>query len=87
MRVDGDHEHRADQLDRMKEIFDESTRTKAVLRACEHARQDERAKSDAVEWMAQNLPPKQAEQLAEILSTPTLKLNIETETHVGSLND
>jgi hypothetical protein len=86
MRIDGDHEHRADLLDRTKEIFDESSRTKAVLRACEHARQDERAKEEAVEWMAQNLPPEQAEELAQILSTSTLQIEIETETHVGSLD-
>jgi hypothetical protein len=36
--------------------------------------------------MAQNLPPEQAEELAQILSTSTLQIEIETETHVGSLD-
>lgn len=82
MRIDGDNEYRKRELERAKDLFDESTRTGAVMAAVEHATRDAKAKQEAMEWIEQQLPPEQAEQLVEILSTPHVELNHDVQSSV-----
>jgi hypothetical protein len=83
MRIDGDHDHRAHALDETKELFGESSRTGAVMAACEHSRRDIKAKQEAIEWMEQNLTPEQASELCEILSTSDVQLSVEMDASVS----
>lgn len=82
MRIDGDHDHRAHALDETKELFGESSRTGAVMAACEHSRRDIKAKQEAIEWMEQNLTPEQAGELCEIPSMPDVQLDVEVDASV-----
>jgi len=45
IRTDGDYAHRVDTIQAATDALDENTKTAAGLAACEHARQDRRAKA------------------------------------------
>jgi hypothetical protein len=74
IRTDGDYAHRLDAIEAAMDALDENTKTAAVIAACEHVRQDRRAKEKALEH------PDMTPELAEILSTRELRLNIEMNT-------
>ncbi|MFC3478737.1 DUF7692 domain-containing protein [Halobacterium litoreum] len=74
IRTDGDYAHRRDTIEAAMDALDENTKTAAVLAACEHARQDRRAKEEALEH------PDMTPELAEILSTSRFRLSYEVET-------
>ncbi|WP_233745599.1 DUF7692 domain-containing protein [Halobacterium bonnevillei] len=78
IRTDGDYVHRIDTIQAAMTALDENTKTAAVLAACEHARQDRRAKEQALAH------PDMTPELAEILSTSTMQLCYEVTTHVGT---
>ncbi|MDL0143801.1 DUF7692 domain-containing protein [Halobacterium salinarum] len=70
------------------DALDENTKTAAVLAACEHARQDRRAKEKALEY------PDMTPELAKVLSTQMVSLNycveegvIEVFTHYDRVSD
>ena len=83
MRIDGSKEYRARALDDAKELFDESTRTGAVMAAVEHSRQDREAKEEALNFLADELPPEKLEEVADILSTRELELTVSVDTAVS----
>ncbi|NIB99403.1 hypothetical protein G9C83_07245 [Halobacterium sp. R2-5] len=58
------------------DALDENTKTAAVIAACEHARQDRKAKARALAH------PDMTPELAEVLSMPTLQLHYEIQTAV-----
>jgi len=76
IRTDGDYVHRIDTIQAAMTALDENTKTAAVLAACEHARQDRRAKEKALAH------PDMTEELAELLSTSELQLTYKVETAV-----
>jgi len=76
IRTDGDYAHRLDVIKAAMDVLDENTKTAAVLAACEHARQDRRAKQKALSH------PDMTPELAEILSTSELQLTYETTTTI-----
>jgi hypothetical protein len=71
IRTDGDYAHRLDAIEAAMDALDENTKTAAVVAACEHARQDRRAKEKALEH------PDMTPELADILSTGEFNLNYE----------
>lgn len=74
IRTAGEFAYRLDEIDAAKTVFDENARTKAIIKSCEHARLDLRAKKDAVEWITANLPPEDAAELLGLLSTRYMQL-------------
>lgn len=76
IRTDGDKAHRLDAIESAKDALDETTKTGAVLAACEHARLDRAAKERALDH------PDMTEELAEVLSTRSMPLQYEIETGV-----
>lgn len=87
IRTDGKFERRADTMDEIKDRLGCSSRTEAIMLSLEHVRRDRRAKEKAVEYMARELPPEKAQELAEILSTSSLQLEIDVETAVGNFDE
>jgi len=78
IRTDGDYAHRLDAIESAMDALDENTKTAAVVAACEHARQDRKAKERALTH------PDMTPELAEILSTPHLRLRYELTTGIES---
>jgi len=76
IRTDGDYAHRLDAIESAMQALDENTKTAAVIVACEHARQDRKAKERALAH------PDMTPELAEVLSTPTMRLHYEIQTTV-----
>jgi hypothetical protein len=76
IRTDGDRGHREDVVKMAGDALEEDTTTGAVIAACRHARQDVRAKERALEH------PDMTEELAEILSTEEVELELRRETSV-----
>lgn len=84
INTDGGKEFREDLYDDAADVFDESTRVGGIDRACRHAQMDAKAKIKALHWMKANLTPEQADELAEILSTREMKMEIQTETALST---
>ena len=82
INTDGQKEYRTDVYERAADVFDENTKVGGIDSACSHARQDAENKAEALEWMAEHLPPEQAAELAEILSTREMQLSLDVETNV-----
>ncbi|MFC7057846.1 DUF7692 domain-containing protein [Halovenus salina] len=82
MRIDGSKEYRAHVLDDAKDLFGESTRTGAVMAAVEHSRQDRKAKAEAMDYLAGELPPEQLAEVADILSTGEIEVAVDVETSI-----
>ncbi len=78
IRTDGDYAHRLDVIEAAMDALDENTKTAAVLAACEHARQDRRAKEKALAH------PDMTPELAEVLSTSELQLTYDLTTAIRS---
>lgn len=79
MDMSGDKSYREDTLETAMEIFNENTRSAAVVKACEHVRQDKRTKQRAVSYLARNVEPETTAQVIQHLSTSQLPIfnNIE----------
>lgn len=75
MDMSGDKSYREDALDSAVEVFGENTRSGAVVKACEHARLDKRAKVNAVSYAIRNLEPEQAAEIINRLATPQLPIS------------
>ena len=78
IRTGDGNEHRYDTIQEAKAVFDEGNNTAAILAACRHARHDRRAKRKALDH------PDMTPELAEILSTPLMKLQYEVETAIST---
>ena len=57
MDMSGDKAYREDALDSAMEVFGENTRSNAVVKACEHARRDKRAKEEAIRYLVRKVEP------------------------------
>lgn len=87
IRTSGDYAHRRDVIEDAQDVFDESSMTKGVLAACEHAHWDVRKKQKALEYLADHVAGKHVEQVAEILSTPHLPVEYDVDVDVGTDRD
>lgn len=77
MDMSGDKAYREDALNDAMEVFEENTRSNAVVKACEHARRDERAKVEAVQFLARHVEPEIVQEVVRQLSTPQLPIAVE----------
>lgn len=75
MDMSGDKSYREDALNTAMDVFDENTRSAAVVKACEHARRDKKAKMRAVTYLARNVEPEIVAEVVERLSTPQLAIH------------
>lgn len=80
IRFEG-NEHRRDAVEGAAALWD-CGKTKAVVRACEHARRDARSKQRALDYMDEHLAGKHRDELARILSTPHVSLAVDVVEHV-----
>jgi hypothetical protein len=80
MRINtsGAKEWRTDLYERTADSLDESTKTGAIDSACIHANQDLDAKAEAIDYLAERLPPADLEAVAELLSTDEVEVVVET---------
>lgn len=83
MDMSGEKSYREDALEAAVSTFGERTRSKAVVKACEHARQDRRAKERAVEYLVRNVEPDVAQEVLARLSTPHLPIAAAVEYEDG----
>ena len=65
-----DNSYREDALNAAMDVFDENTRSKAVVKACEHARRDRRAKLEAVRYLARHVDPDVLAEVVDRHATP-----------------
>lgn len=70
-----DKSYREDALDAAKEVFNENTRSSAVVKACEHARQDRRAKEHALTYLTKRVEPVTAHGVITRLTTRQLAIS------------
>lgn len=82
MDMSGDKSYREDALDAAMKVFGENTRSSAVIKACEHARRDKKAKMSAVGYLIRNVEPEHAAEIVKRLSTP--QLSIDAKVRVAS---
>lgn len=73
IRTDGKYAHRKDEIDAAAELWD-CNRTQAVLRSCEFSRHMMSNLEEALNY------PDMTEELAEVLSTPYVRLHYRIET-------
>jgi|GEM_PF-2138270 len=85
MDMSGDKSYREDALDSAMTVFNENTRSRAVVKACEHARQDRRAKEIAIRYLVRNVDPGTAIEIITRLATT--QLEISTTLHLDSNTD
>ena len=83
IRTSGDYAHRRSTIEDAQDVFDESSMTKGVLAACDHAEQDARNKQKALDYLADHVAGKHVEEVAEILSTRQLPVEYDATVHVG----
>jgi len=79
MDMSGDKSYREDALDSAMDVFGENTRSAAVVKACEHARQGKKAKVSAVSYAVRNLEPEHAAEIVDRLATPQLPITAEVQ--------
>ncbi len=80
---DDDLAHRYATIEDAKDALDEGNKTDAILAACDHAQQDVEAKRAALEYLAQHVPPKHVEEVADRLSTRQVQLSSDVRTYVS----
>ena len=80
INTDGNQAYREDLYERVADQLGESTKTGAIDAACMHIKQDLRNKEEAMELLAEELPPEQLTEVAEILSTNQITLTVDLET-------
>lgn len=83
IRTSGDYAHRRATIEDAQDVFDESSMTKGVLAACDHADQDARNKQEALEYLTDHVAGKHVEQVAEILSTRHIPIEYEADVAIG----
>jgi len=86
INTDGNNEYRPALYEDAAEVFDVPYKVNGIDAACRHARQDERAKQEFLEWAQSELSPEQLTEACDRLSTSTLQLEVEVETDIGSLD-
>lgn len=88
MDMSGSKSYREDALDSAMDVFGVNTRSAAVVKACEHARQDRNAKNDAINYLVRHVEPEIAAEVIDRLSTSPLPieatLRINSNRHVES---
>lgn len=71
------HASRYREIQRAKDVFEAGNNTEAVVSACRHARLDKKAKSDALAYLAGEVPADVLASVVERLSTTTMPLEVE----------
>lgn len=84
INTDGNKEWRSDLYERTADTLNESTKTGAIDSACIHANQNLDAKREAIEYLADQLPPHQLEKVAEILSTDEVAVSVSIESSIST---
>lgn len=84
INTDGKKAWRSDLYERTADVLGESTKTGAIDSACIHAKQDVEAKGEAMEYLAEQLPAAELEDVAELLSTDEVEVSVEVETGVST---
>lgn len=79
MDMSGDKSYREDALDAAMEVFGENTRSRAVVKACEHARRDKKAKTRAVSYAVRKLEPEHTAEIINRLATPQLPISAKVQ--------
>ena len=82
INTDGKKAWRNDLYERTADSLDESTKTGAIDSACIHANQDLEAKREALDYLAEQLPPEKLNRVAEILSTDEIEVSVRTDREV-----
>jgi len=80
---DAGNAHRYETIMGAVDALDASSKTKAILAACEHVEQDRRAKERALRRLADDLPPAEVAEIASILSTRHVPLAFEVAYQEG----
>ena len=86
MRINtsGKKAYRDDLYERTADVLDENTKTGAIDAACIHTKQDIDAKAKAINYLSERLPPRDLQEVAEILSTDEVNVSISVETDIQS---
>jgi hypothetical protein len=86
MRINtsGKKAYRDDLYERTADVLNENTKTGAIDAACIHAKQDIDAKTEAIDYLSERLPPRDLQEVAEILSTDEVNVSISVETDIQS---
>lgn len=87
IRTEGDFEYRRDVIEDAGSVFGTRDNTKAILKACEHAYNDHKSKREALKYLETHVPGQHARELAEILSTPQMRLEYEARATVEANGD
>lgn len=69
------------QIQTAKEVFDVGNNTAAITAAAAHAREDERAKTEALHYLADEVDADTLATVAALLSTPQLPLRVDVKIH------
>jgi hypothetical protein len=82
---DDDLAHRYDAIQQAREALGKGNKTDAVVAACEHAHRDRANKQRALEYLAEHATGEVVQEVADILSTPHLRLSVDVDLDVASL--
>jgi hypothetical protein len=79
INTDGNQAYREDLYKRVAEKMGESTKTGGIDAACIHAEQDLKAKTDAMNFLADKLSAAELVEVAELLSTGQVDVSADLE--------
>lgn len=84
MRINttGSKEFRTRLYERAADAADESTKSAGIDAAATHLINDREAKEEAIEYLSGELPPRKLERVADMLSTPVVKVEVSVEARV-----
>lgn len=71
--------YRYDAIQHAKAVFDVGNNTDAIIAACEHAREDQLAKQEAVAFLAKRADPEIVAGVVERLGMSTMPIRVEVE--------
>jgi hypothetical protein len=74
--------HRYETIEYAKDALNEGNKTDTILAACDHAQQDIKAKREALEYLAEHVPMKHVEEVADLLSTSQMRATTDVGTYV-----
>jgi len=84
MRINttGSKEFRNRLYERAADAAGESTKSAGIDAASTHLINDREAKQEAIDYLSGELPPRKLEKVADMLSTPVVKVEISVEAQV-----
>lgn len=89
IRTDPDegYAHRFETIEGARNELDVTSKTKAVLGACDHVRQDRRAKESTLAYLSDKLTPQELAEVTDRLSTTEMPLGVELSYHADDEDD